>query len=95
MSKEDFGSAPLVWDNMVTSLQGKCLDVNDHNKLREIMSDKEMQDHTCFRKYPVLKLSEEEYVIVSMFYYAQMLYDGLQWDLLAALKKSFKRDFIS
>ena len=95
MSKEDFISAPLVWDNMVTSLQGKCLEVKDPDKLREIMSDKEMQDHTCFRKFPVLKLSDDEYVIVSMFYYAQMLYDGLQWDLLAALKKTFKRDFIS
>ena len=95
MSKEDFGSATLVWNNMVASLQGKCLDVKDLNKLHEIMSDKEMQDHTCFRKFPVLKLSDDEYVIVSMFYYAQMLYDGLQWDLLAALKKTFKRDFIS
>lgn len=95
MSKDEYEGALPVWDNMIASLEGKYLDVKDHQKLQEILSDKEMQDHTCFRKFPILKLSEDEYVLVSMFYYAQILYDGLQWELLAALKKEHKCDYMS
>lgn len=95
MKKDEFESAPMVWNNMVASLKGKCLDVSDLNEMHRILSEKEMQDHTCFRKYPVLKLSDDEYVIVSMFYYAQMLYDGLQWELFAALKREERKDYMS
>lgn len=95
MSKDEFKSAMPVWDNLIASFERKCLDINDQKKLREILSDKEMLDQTCFRKYPVLKLSEDDYVLVSMFYYAQTLYDGLQWELLAALKKKHGCDYMS
>lgn len=95
MSKHEYKSAMPVWDSLVSSLERKCLDINNKEKLQEILSDKEMLDQTCFKKYPVLKLSENEYVLVSMFYYAQTLYDGLQWELLAALKKEHKFDYMS
>ena len=46
-----------------------------------------MLDNTCFRKYPVLKMSEDEYLIASQPYYSHLIYDGFWWSVKEDLKK--------
>ena len=76
----------LLWNEFVSYIADKCIDVWDNERMREIFTDKEVLDNTCFRKYPVLKMSDEEYLIASQPYYSHLFYDGFWWDVKSELK---------
>ncbi len=82
---EKTGSLRL-WNEFVSYIADKCIDVWDNERMKEIFTDKEVLDNTCFRKYPVLKMSDEEYLIASQPYYSHLFYDGFWWDVKAELK---------
>jgi hypothetical protein len=75
-----------VWEEFVSIISDRSIDVWNTEKMSSVFSEKELLDNTCFRKYPVLKLSEDEYVIISQTYYSHLLYDGFWWDVKNELK---------
>lgn len=78
-----------LWEKFSAYVADKCIDIWDLNKMNTIFTEQELLDNTCFRKYPVLKISEEEFLIVSQIYYAQIIYDSFWWSLKAELESSF------
>lgn len=82
---ENTGSLRL-WDEFVSYIADKCIDIWDTESMRTIFTDKEILDNTCFRKYPVLKMSDEDYLIASQPYYSHLFYDAFWWDVKAELK---------
>ena len=84
--KDSYGKR--IWEKYVAYVSNKCLDVWDMKKLQTILRDEELLDNTCFRKYPVLKMSEDEYLIASQTYYFHLFYDGLWWDVKNELSKN-------
>lgn len=77
-----------LWLGFVSFISNKCLDVWDVEKMASVFTEKELLDNTCFRKYPVLKMSDAEYLIVSQAYYSHLFYDGFWWDVKTELSKS-------
>ena len=76
-----------LWNEFVTYISDKCIDIWNTAKMSIIFTEQELLDDTCFRKYPVLKISEEEYLIVSQPYYTHLLYDGFWWSVKEELKQ--------
>ena len=77
----------VMWNQFVSYVEDKCIDIWDTEKMKGILSEEEMMDNTCFKKYPVLKMSEEEYLIVSLPYYSHLFYDGFWWSVKEELGK--------
>ncbi len=77
-----------LWDGFVSFVSDKCIDIWDTEKMASIFAEDELLDNTCFRKHPVLKMSENEYVIVSTTYYAHLFFDGFWWSVKEELKNS-------
>ena len=75
-----------LWNEFVKYISDKCIDIWDTEKMGTIFAEKELLDNTCFRKYPVLKMSKEEYLIVSQPYYTHLLFDGFWWSVKEELK---------
>lgn len=75
-----------LWNEFVKYISDKCIDIWDTEKMGTIFAEKELLDNTCFRKYPVLKMSKEEYLIVSQPYYTHLLFDGFWWSAKEELK---------
>lgn len=90
---EKTGSLRL-WNEFVSFIADKCIDVWDKGKMKAIFTDKEILDNTCFRKYPVLKMSNEEYLITSQPYYSHLFYDGFWWDVKAEMKSELSEKAI-
>lgn len=82
---EQLGALRL-WEEFVSYVSDKHIDVWDTEKMKTIFTEQELLDNTCFRKYPVLKMSEEEYVITSQPYYSHLFYDGFWWSVKEELK---------
>lgn len=78
----------LLWDGFVNFVSDKCIDIWDTERMQEIFAEEELLDNTCFRKHPVLKMSENEYIIVSATYYAHLFFDGFWWSVKEELKSS-------
>ena len=75
-----------LWNEFVKYISDKCIDIWDTEKMGTIFAEKDLLDNTCFRKYPVLKMSKEEYLIVSQPYYTHLLFDGFWWSVKEELK---------
>lgn len=75
-----------LWNEFVKYISDKCIDIWDTEKMGTIFAEKELLDNTCFRKCPVLKMSKEEYLIVSQPYYTHLLFDGFWWSVKEELK---------
>ena len=75
-----------LWNEFVKYISDKCIDIWDTEKMGTIFAEKELLDNTCFRKYPILKMSKEEYLIVSQPYYTHLLFDGFWWSVKEELK---------
>lgn len=75
-----------LWNEFVLYVADKHIDVWDTEKMVQLLSDDEMQDNTCFRKYPILKFSDDEYLIASQPYYTHLIYDGFWWSVKNELK---------
>ena len=86
--------AKRLWNEFVSYVADKHIDVWDTESMRQMLSDEEMQDNTCFRKYPVLKFSDDEYLIASQPYYTHLFYDGFWWSVKAKLKSSLSENTI-
>lgn len=76
-----------LWNAFVSYVSDKYLDVWNTDNLKSVFKEDELLDNTCFRKYPVLKLSDEEYLIISHKYYSHLFYDGFWWCVKEELKK--------
>lgn len=89
LKKSDFGktSSPSLWNEFVSYVSDKCIDVWDTEGIAKLFSAEEIIDNTCFRKRPVLKLSDDEYLIASQTYYSHLFYDGFWWSVKNELKK--------
>ena len=72
-------NALALWNNFVSFIKDKCLDISNENEIRSRLSDSEIIDNTCFKKYPIIKVNDDEYKVISLFYYAQLIYDGFWW----------------
>lgn len=88
VKKSDFEktSSPNLWNEFVSYVSDKCIDVWDTERLAKLFSAEEIIDNTCFRKRPVLKMSDDEYLIASQTYYSHLLYDGFWWSVKNELK---------
>ena len=75
-----------LWDDFINYVSDKCIDIGDTEKMSSIFTEQELLDNTCFRKYPVLKMSDDEYLIVSQPYYSHLIYDGFWWSVKKELK---------
>lgn len=76
-----------LWEEFINYVSDKCIDIWDTKKMSSIFTEQEMLDNTCFRKYPVLKMSDDEYLIASQPYYSHLIYDGFWWSVKEELKK--------
>lgn len=87
--KQDYVETDAIrlWNEFVNYISDKCIDIWDTEKMISIFTEQEMLDNTCFRKYPVLKMSEDEYLIASQPYYSHLIYDGFWWSVKEDLKK--------
>lgn len=86
--REDFKNSEglKLWNAFVSYVSSKILDVWDIEQLKIVFAQDELLDNTCFRKYPVLKISDDEYLIVSQTYYSHLFYDGFWWCVKDRLK---------
>ena len=87
--KQDYVETDAIrlWNEFVNYISDKCIDIWDTEKMISIFTEQEMLDNTCFRKYPVLKMSEDEYLIASQPYDSHLIYDGFWWSVKEDLKK--------
>lgn len=76
-----------MWGQFVSYVEDKSIDIWDVEKMKGIFTEEELLDNTCFRKYPVLKMSNEEYLIVSQLYYSHLFYDGFWWAVKEEMSK--------
>jgi len=86
--KQDYVETDAIrlWNEFVNYVSDKCIDIWDTEKMISIFTKQEMLDNTCFRKYPVLKMSDDEYLIASQPYYSHLIYDGFWWSVKEELK---------
>lgn len=84
----------MMWDGFVSYVKDKSIDVWDLEKMSNIFSEKELLDNTCFRKYPVLKMSPDEYLIVSQNYYAHLFYDSFWWSVKEEMRKDMSDAYV-
>lgn len=86
--REDFtkNEGLKLWNAFVSFVSSKSLDIWDIEQLKIVFAEDELLDNTCFRKYPVLKISDDEYLIVSQTYYSHLFYDGFWWCVKDSLK---------
>ena len=82
-------NALKLWNEFVNYITDKCISIWDREKMSIILTEPELLDNTCFRKYPVLKMSDDEYLIVSKPYYTHLLYDGFWWNVKEELKEIY------
>ena len=87
--KQDYVETDAIrlWNEFVNYVSDKCIYIWDTEKMISIFTEQEMLDNTCFRKYPVLKMSDDEYLIASQPYYSHLIYDGFWWSVKEELKK--------
>ena len=78
-----------LWDKFVTYISDKCIDIWSREKMNTIFTEQELLDYTCFRKYPVLRMSEVEYLIASQPYYTHLIYDGFWWSIKEELRHEY------
>ena len=79
-----------LWDGFEAFVSDKCIDIWDTERMKSIFTEEEMLDNTCFRKYPVLKVSSDDYIIASQTYYSHLLFDGFWWNVKEELNASMK-----
>lgn len=84
----------MMWDGFVSYVKDKSIDVWDFEKMSIIFSEEELLDNTCFRKYPVLKMSPDEYLIVSQNYYAHLFYDSFWWSVKEEMMKDMSDAYV-
>lgn len=86
--RKDFEDLQAVrlWNVFVSYIADKHIDVWDTERMGLLLSEDEMQDHTCFRKYPVLRFLDDEYLIASQPFYTHLIYDGFWWSVKGELK---------
>ena len=82
-------NALILWNEFVNYITDKCINIWDTERMSTILTEPELLDNTCFRKYPVLKMSDDEYLIVSKPYYTHLLYDGFWWNVKEELKETY------
>jgi len=83
-----------LWNKFVKYISDKCIDIWDTEKMSTIFTEQELLDNTCFRKYPILKMSEEEYLIISQPYYAHLFFDSFWWSVKEELKQVYSEKAI-
>lgn len=83
-----------LWNKFVKYISDKCIDIWDTEKMSTIFTEQELLDNTCFRKYPILKMSEEEYLIISQPYYAHLFFDSFWWSVKDELKQVYSEKAI-
>lgn len=47
-----------LWNSYASIIADKCIDIWNTEKMKDIFKEKELLNNTCFKKYPVLKMSE-------------------------------------
>ncbi len=97
LRKEDFSrtNTTNIWNQFVSFVADKSIDVWDTERMKDIFNEQEVLDNTCFRKYPVLKMSEEEYLIVSQTYYSHLFYDCFWWSVKDELRSVLPDEAVS
>ncbi len=84
LNKKDFENNGLaLWNSLTPYFDEISIDIYNIENNKSIVSDYE--DFTCFKRYPVLKLDNETYIIMSSFFYALKLYDGFRMDVKSFL----------
>lgn len=87
LERDHFKGAERVWDDFDSFMVDKCIDVNDQEQLKKLLTEEEMLAFNCFRVRPVLKMSNSEYLLISPNFYANILFDGMFWALKAQYGK--------
>ncbi len=87
--KQDYVETDAIklWNEFVNYVSDKCIDIWDTEKMISIFTEQELLDNTCFKKCPILKMSDDEYLIASQPYYSHLIYDGFWWSVKEDLKK--------
>lgn len=86
INKKDFKDKFLsLWDSLIPYIDNISIDIYNTEKNQILTSDYE--DFTCFKKYPIIKLDNETYIVISSYFYALRIYDGFRMDIKSSLNK--------
>lgn len=84
LNKKDFKNKGLTfWKSLIPYFDEISIDIYNIEKNESIVSD--YKDFTCFKRYPLIKLDSETYIVMSSFFYALKLYDGFRMDVKSFL----------
>ncbi len=87
IKRVDFEKSGLkLWEGFEHYVSDKCIDIWDTERMKSLFSEQEILDNTCFRRFPVLKMSSDEYVIASQTYYSHLFFDGFWWSVKEELR---------
>jgi len=81
VEKAEFKNALSLWEDFESFVSERCIDVRDGQNLSETFSEYNMKGLHSFREKPVLKMTDEEYILVQRGFYAKLVYDKFLWDL--------------
>lgn len=68
-----------LWNYLFFFCNNIAIDVYDLENSKKKLAD--YKDYTCFKQYPILKINNETFIIISPYFYALKLYDSLRWEL--------------
>lgn len=80
LEKEDYNNKESnIWNSLFMYWNSIAIDINNMEEANQKLSD--YKDYTCFKQYPLLKINNETFLVVSPFFYALKFYDSLRLDI--------------
>lgn len=82
-----------VWKSLLCYWNNISIDVNDLERAKNKLMD--YKDNTCFKQYPLLKINDDIFFVVSTYFYALKPYDSLKRDIKQLCENKFKNTEIT
>lgn len=88
--KRDYVNHDNLFNRISTYFDSICIDINNPSEAEKKLED--LNDFTCYKQYPVLKLNNDHYSIISRYFFTLNIYDGLFISLLQISQKAGEKD---
>ncbi|MGD9557110.1 MAG: hypothetical protein AB7V25_08845, partial [Mangrovibacterium sp.] len=89
LEEQDFiGGRRDLWNELLPFWNNISITITNIEETRKKLSN--FRDYTCFKEYPLLKINDHKFLVVSPYYYALTLYDGFKQKVKSTYEKEYK-----
>lgn len=88
--RQDYTKHEDMFNRIAKYFDNICIDANQLPESKEKLQD--LNDFSCYKQYPVLKLNDDHYVIISQYFFTLNIYNGLHLNLRQISQKVNEKD---